>query len=215
MGDLFGDKLKKIRIERNLSQQQLADILGTSKQVVSRYETNQRTPKITIAQEYADKLNIPLNYLIDENTPLNQSPVIESIITKVLPSNMVNLPIIGKISCGAGVLVYDDIEGYEPTPVDWLNGGGDYFYTRAKGDSMINARIQDGDLVLIKKQSDVDDGEIAAILIDEDIFLKRVYKRNDSVILQSENPKYPPMIADPKNQSCIIIGKLKKVIINM
>lgn len=67
MGELFGDKLKRIRIERELSQQQLADLLGTSKQVISRYETNQRTPKITVAQEYADKLNVPLNYLIDEN----------------------------------------------------------------------------------------------------------------------------------------------------
>lgn len=66
MGELFGDKLKKLRLERELSQQQLADLLGTSKQVISRYETNQRTPKITIAQEYADKLNVPLNYLIDE-----------------------------------------------------------------------------------------------------------------------------------------------------
>lgn len=67
MGDLFGDKLKKIRTERELTQQQFADLLGTSKQVISRYETNQRTPKITIAQEYADKLNVPLNYLIDDN----------------------------------------------------------------------------------------------------------------------------------------------------
>jgi transcriptional regulator with XRE-family HTH domain len=71
MGDLFGDKLKKIRIERELSQQQLADLLGTSKQVISRYETNQRTPKITVAQEYADKLNVPLNYLIDETVSAN------------------------------------------------------------------------------------------------------------------------------------------------
>ena len=74
MGDLFGDKLKKIRIERELSQQQLADLLGTSKQVISRYETNQRTPKITVAQEYADKLNVPLNYLIDDNISANLSP---------------------------------------------------------------------------------------------------------------------------------------------
>lgn len=67
MGDLFGDKLKKIRVDREMSQEQLATLLGTSKQVISRYETNQRTPKITVAQEYADKLSVPLNYLIDEN----------------------------------------------------------------------------------------------------------------------------------------------------
>jgi transcriptional regulator with XRE-family HTH domain len=73
MRDLFGDKLKRIRIDREMSQEQLAILLGTSKQVISRYETNQRTPKITIAQEYADKLNVPLNYLIDENLPSSPS----------------------------------------------------------------------------------------------------------------------------------------------
>lgn len=68
MGDLFGDKLKKIRLERKMSQEEFATLLGTSKQVISRYETHKRTPKITIAQEYADKLNVPLNYLIDESS---------------------------------------------------------------------------------------------------------------------------------------------------
>lgn len=63
----FGEKLKKIRAYRNLSQEDLATILGTSKQVISRYENNQRTPKITVAQEYAEKLNLPLDFLIDDN----------------------------------------------------------------------------------------------------------------------------------------------------
>lgn len=67
MAEEFGTKLKKIRISRNMSQDDLAKFLGTSKQVISRYETNQRTPKITTAQEYALKLNVPLLYLVDNN----------------------------------------------------------------------------------------------------------------------------------------------------
>lgn len=63
----FGSKLKKIRMERGMSQEELATLLGTSKQVISRYETNQRIPKITVAQEYAKKLEVPLNFLIDNN----------------------------------------------------------------------------------------------------------------------------------------------------
>lgn len=66
MREQFGTKLKKIRIEKNMSQDEMATFLGTSKQVISRYETNQRTPKITTAQEYAIKLNVPLIYLIDD-----------------------------------------------------------------------------------------------------------------------------------------------------
>ncbi len=67
VGLKFGAKLKKIRIERNMSQDEFATLLGTSKQVISRYENSQRTPKITIAQEYSEKLNIPLEFLIDDS----------------------------------------------------------------------------------------------------------------------------------------------------
>lgn len=63
---LFGDKLKKIRLDNDWSQEELAKILGTSKQVISRYETNQRTPKITVVAEYAALLHIPLLYLLDD-----------------------------------------------------------------------------------------------------------------------------------------------------
>jgi len=80
---------------------------------------------------------------------------------------------------------------------------------------MVNARINDGDLVLIRKQTDVDNGEIAAVVMDDQIYLKRVYKQDGKIILQSENPHYAPIIKDTKKSDCFIIGKLKKVIINM
>ena len=81
---------------------------------------------------------------------------------------------------------------------------------------MIGARIQDGDLLLIRKQPNVEDGDIAAVLIEDEAVLKRVYIRDGMIILQSENPNYPPIIFDPKNQrdGIRIIGKLKKVVIN-
>lgn len=64
MNQTFGDRLKQIRLERNMSQEEFASLLGTSKQVISRYETNQRTPKITVANEYSEKLGVPLNFLL-------------------------------------------------------------------------------------------------------------------------------------------------------
>src|SRR5690606_39970820 len=94
--------------------------------------------------------------------------------------------------------------------------GGEYFYRRAEGDSMVGARIHDGDLLLIRKQPDVADGEIAAVLIDDEAMLKRVYRQNGLLVLQSENPNYPPIVVDPKNnpRNIRIIGKLKKVVID-
>jgi repressor LexA len=123
---------------------------------------------------------------------------------------MVLLPIYGKISCGNGTIAYESIEGYEATPKDWLNGG-DYFYLRAKGDSMTGARINGGDLLLIRKQPEVENGEIAAVLIGDDALLKKVYKNGDALLLQSENPAYPPIFCPPAE--AVIIGKLKMVTI--
>ena len=63
---MFGDRLKQIRIGKGLSQEDFAKRLGTTKQVISRYETSQRIPKVTVAQDYADKLKIPASYFFDE-----------------------------------------------------------------------------------------------------------------------------------------------------
>jgi len=88
-----------------------------------------------------------------------------------------------------------------------------YFYVRAKGDSMVGASINEGDLLLIRQQPEVENGEIAAVVIDEEIVLKRVYKENGSFTLVSENPKYPPISYNPKNDKHIrILGKLRKSI---
>ncbi|GKU81244.1 transcriptional repressor LexA [Niallia sp. NCCP-28] len=146
--------------------------------------------------------------LIKMDTGTGKTPIM---MQKVM-SQVKDLPIVGKISCGNGVLAFDEIEGYEPTPADWLNGG-EYFYLRAKGDSMVNARIMDGDLLLIRKQNEIENGEIAAVCIGDEAVLKKVYKSGENVILQSENPNYPPIVLD-KNKNIRIIGKLKKVVVN-
>lgn len=70
----FGDRLKETRLNKHMSQDDLATLLGTSKQVISRYETNQRTPKITVANKYAEILQVPLNYLLGDTEAEKQKP---------------------------------------------------------------------------------------------------------------------------------------------
>ncbi|RKJ17687.1 LexA family transcriptional repressor, partial [Butyricicoccus sp. 1XD8-22] len=92
---------------------------------------------------------------------------------------------------------------------------GEYFYVRASGDSMIGARIHDGDVLLMRKQEMVENGEIAAVCVDDEVVLKRVFKSGESFVLQSENPNYPPRIFNPGTDMNIrIIGKLEKLIID-
>ncbi|MCG6183285.1 transcriptional repressor LexA [Anoxybacillus sp. LAT_38] len=200
-----GEKIKEFRLKRGMSQEELADLLGTTKQTVSRYETGERKAN----QDILFKLSEIFNVSIDDFFPSKKETVL-----KTVNLTFTKLPIVGTISCGNGVVAYEDIEGYEEVPTSWLNGG-EYFFVRAKGDSMINARIMDGDLLLIRRQEDVESGEIAAVLIDDEIVLKRVYKTNGTIILQSENPKYQPIVVQKSDMKNVrIIGKLKKVVLN-
>lgn len=201
----IGKKLFGARKSKGLSRAELGKLLGLHESTIKRYEDGDiKSLGIDKLQEFAKYLDVDPAYLMgwvvaEEPAPYNVGSI-------------VSLPIVGRISCGNGALAYDYIEGYEPTPREWLNGG-EYFYLRAKGDSMTGARIFDGDLLLIRKQSDVDDGDIAAVLIGEEAVLKKVYRSNGQLILQSENPNYPPLIAPPAEAR--IIGKLKKIVINM
>lgn len=205
-------KLLKLRRESlNLSQQEVAEYVNVTKSAVSRWESggveNIGRSKIQGLSEILQMS--PVKIILGEE-PENLPPVKTDTISPP-DTTVVLVPIVGRISCGNGVFAYEDIEGYEPTPKEWL-AGGDHFYLRAKGDSMIGARIHEDDLLLIRKQPVVENGEIAAVMVEEEALLKRVYRNNGQLVLQSENPKYPPIFAPPAETT--IIGKLKKVVIN-
>ncbi|TYP67394.1 LexA family protein [Paenibacillus methanolicus] len=201
-----GKNIKKYRDLRNYSLQVLAEKVGLTKKTIQRYEQGEIKIDMNRLKDLATALDVTVNQLTegayvylgsDENSSEN-----------------ISLPIVGKVSCGNGGLAFENIEGYELTPRSWINGG-EYFYLRAKGDSMIGARIFNGDLLLVRKQDEVEDGEIAAVLIGEEAVLKKVYKQGSTLILQSANPDYPPIICGEGNSENIqIIGKLKKVVIN-
>ncbi|MEJ8548448.1 transcriptional repressor LexA [Brevibacillus borstelensis] len=195
--------LKSILVRKGLTQKDLSEMTGLSTSAISDYINAKTLMAPNIIQIVAESLEVPAGSI---------SPSLKPVDISNYEPQMVKLPIVGRISCGTGALAFENVEGYEDTPKAWLNGG-EHFYLRAKGDSMINARIHDGDLLLIRKQPEVENGEIAAILIDEEAVLKRVYKNGDSMVLQSENPTYPPIVCSQKNVE--ILGKLKKIVISL
>ena len=194
----FGEKLKAVRTEKGMTQEEFANLLGTSKQVISRYEKNQRTPKITAVHSYAKKLGIDPVYLIDDDAMLLPSNVTP------LPK-MKKFPLIGSIACGTPILAQENIEDMVEMPEDIQAD----FVLRCKGDSMTGARIYDGDLVFIRKQPMVENGEIAAVLIDEEATLKRVYyEEGKQLTLVAENPSYRPLVYTGERLNEVrIIGK--------
>jgi len=106
-------------------------------------------------------------------------------------------PILGSVPAGVPILAAENIEGYDFADVP---EGDDYFFLHIKGNSMINAHIYDGDLVLVKMQNCAENGNIVVCLVNGDeATLKRFTQQNDMVILQPENPEYQPILVSCKD----------------
>ena len=123
------------------------------------------------------------------------------------------IPIVGVVNCGVPLLAEENIEGYIETPLEDLNSGEEYFWLRAKGDSMTNIGIHPGDFLLIRKQNDVDSGDIAVVSVNgDDATLKRVIKKENALVLQPENPAYEMKILVGKEMEDVHIrGRLMKL----
>jgi repressor LexA len=201
---VYGRKLKELRKIEGWTQEEVANKIGVSKQTYSHYENENRTPSLKTIRSLANVYGVDLDHVFGDEVKEDKA------IYEV--KSFARLPIVGQVSCGQKEIAFEDIEGYEEVPSSWLNGG-EYFFLKAKGDSMKGARINEGDLLLIRKQPEVENGEIAAVLIEEEAVLKRVYQNEGQLILQSENPNYAPVVCSQDNVK--IIGKLIKVIFNL
>lgn len=197
----FGDILKSIRKERGLSQDEMAALLGTTKQVISRYETKQRMPKLSIVSGYALKLGLPLSMLTGSED--------EPEITR--ENGVRRVPILGGVACGEPIYKPGDGSEYATIEESVVCD----FALIAQGDSMSGDRIHSGDVVFIRKQDSVRDGEIAAIALDDELTLKRVRRimgpggRVAFTQLLPSNPAYDPIeIGGEEETRCVnILGK--------
>ncbi|MBP1991003.1 LexA family protein [Paenibacillus eucommiae] len=203
LSKIFSENFKRLRKFKQLKQKDMAKLLGVSNSIVSDWEKGVKLPRGTTIQKIAEIFEVQQNELFIK------SGVAHSTLTE-----MINLPIVSRITSGNGQLSYEDIERYEPTPRAWVNEG-DYFYLRARDDGTAGARIHDGDLLLIRKQKEIEDGEITAVLVGQEALLRRAYRQDNNLILQSENPKHPPIICEANGDYQVqVIGTLKKAIIN-
>lgn len=197
----IGDRIKRRRQEIGLTVDQVADKIGKNRATVYRYESSEieKFP-IDILSPLAEALRTTPAYLMgwEDNSgpsyPANVMPMPE----------MRKIPLLGTIACGEPILAVENIEEYVSIPKDLA---GDFALT-CKGDSMINARIFDGDIVYIRQQNTVENGEIAAVLIDNEATLKRVRLFGDHISLEPENPMYKPLVYwNEEMNSVRILGK--------
>ena len=126
------------------------------------------------------------------------------IIDHIARKEMVNIPIIGKVTAGMPILANENVEGIFPVPLDYIKHNKELFMLNVSGESMINLGIFDGDLAIIEKCQTATNGDIIVALIENEATLKRFYKENNYIRLQPENDKINPIIVD----HCVILGKL-------
>lgn len=195
----LNNKIKYIRKKNRLTQVQLAQKLNVVPTSISSWERGANTPPVDQLEAMARLFDVPISYFFSDDLEVNFT-------------EKVSLPVYGEVSCGNGLSIFEDTEEFQDVPKEWTTGGS-YFCLKAKGDSMLGANVLEGDLLLVREQPIVENGEIAVVIIENQIMLKRVYRENGTFTLVSENSKYPPKKYDPSKDTDIrIVGKLKKAI---
>lgn len=176
----IGDNIKRIRTSHRLSQAELGKIAGVSDKAVSTWESDIKVPRMGAVEKISRYFGIPKSSILDDSTiPAGFEP---------LPATD-TVPLVGRIACGQPITAEENLEGYVTVPSAWHAT----FTLHCCGDSM-EPRIKDGDLVAIRKDVQIENGEIAAVRIDDEATLKHVYLYKDKIILQPENPSYEPIV---------------------
>lgn len=188
----FSERIKGLRTERGITQEQLASMLKVSRSTIGMYESGRREPDFETSEAIADIFNVDMDYLTGRSDVERRHPITPPTLIppgyEPLP-DMSRVPRVGRIACGDPILAEENIETYDSVPSSWHAT----FTLLCVGDSMA-PRIQDGDLVAIRKQPEVENGQIAAVRIENEATLKRVYLYPDRMVLQPENQAYAPIV---------------------
>ena len=181
-----GERIKMLRKEHNLTQEELGAKIGVQKAAIQKYEKGTvKNIKRDSLLKLAQILDTTPEYLLGwDETPSNIEPINDS--------EFVMIPIIGRVAAGISCFAENNIVDYEPVLKSDVRDGEQYSFLRVVGDSMYPV-FMNGDLVLVRCQSSVDSGSYAVVTIDgEDGVIKKVVYGKDFIELQSINPMYPP-----------------------
>jgi len=216
----IGERIKNLRIKKGCTLEEVGKFIGVNRATVQRYESGiiPGIPSDKI-ELLANFFNVTPAYIMGwedkrlivfpeyETRNLGRHHIVDLTGLDVRGINAIEkkqIPLVGKIACGEPIETEESFAYYVEVGTDIRAD----FCVKCSGDSMYNARIYDGDIVFIAKQPDVENGEIAAVAIDDAITLKRVYKGPGYIELRAENPKYKPIIVREEDKKDVrIIGK--------
>ena len=189
--------VKKLTEEQGMSMSELARRVGTAKSAISRYFNGTREFPLNKVEEFASALHTTPDFLLGmEYEPQT--------------SQGLQIPVLGNVAAGIPISAVEDILDYEEIPLSWKSQG-EFFGLRIKGDSM-EPRMESGDVVIVKQQSDANSGDTVIVLVNgDDATCKKLQKTDDGIMLVSTNPKYPPMFYSNDEivtKPVVILGKV-------
>lgn len=193
----MSNNLKKYLKINNISRNQLSESLGISYSTISDWINGKAYPRI-------DKIEMMANYF-----GINKSDLVEEHFMEEKTQGL-KIPVLGTVAAGIPISAVEDILDYEEVPQSWENQG-EFFGLRIKGDSM-EPRMESGDVVIVKQQSDANSGDTVIALVNgDDATCKRLEKTENGIMLVSTNPKYPPMFYSNEEiltKPVVILGKV-------
>ncbi len=190
--DLFKDRLTEAMTLRGMRASELAKRTGLSKARISQYVNGKFIPKSDAVLMLAEALEVSELWLMGKTDAPSPPPVSIPCPENVSPLRLCRYPVLGEIACGLPIIAEENRDGGYVTAAETTAD----FCLIAKGDSMIGARIYDGDEVFIQQTDLVNNGEIAAVMVDGEATLKRVYyyPEEEKLILAAENPAYADLV---------------------
>ncbi len=196
---MFSKRIKELRKSKKMTQRQLADILFVDCSTVTKWETGKANPDFDKQQKLAELFNVSIDYLLGRNNDISSSKA-------------VRIPVLGYVAAGVPIEAIEDIIDYEEVNADELNPYYEYFGLKIKGDSM-SPRIQNGDVVIVRQQPDVDTGDIAIVCVNGDnATCKKIKKEADGILLIPFNPAYETKFYSNEKIEALPITILGKVV---
>lgn len=176
---MFNERLKTLRIQRKMTQSELAKKIYISQPAYSKYEVGTASPNPETLSKIADALDVSVDYLLGSDS-------------QPARPGYIRIPVLGRVAAGIPIDAIEEVIDWEDISAD-AAGDGEYFGLQIKGHSM-EPKISDGDVVIVRRQPDVDSGDIAVVLVNgDDATVKRVKKSPQGVTLIPSNPAYEPM----------------------
>lgn len=195
---MFCERLKKMRIEKNLTQTEIAKMIYISQPAYSKYEMGTASPNPETLKKLAEVLNVSVDYLIGNDVPPERP-------------GYVRIPVLGRVAAGIPIDAIEEVIDWEDISVNEV-GNGEYFGLQIKGQSM-EPKISDGDVVIVRRQPDVDSGDIAVVLVNgNDATVKRIKKSPQGVTLIPSNPAYEPIYYSNEEIESLPVTVLGKVV---